>query len=801
MPLTAPDGGPQPRARSRRAALLRRWGPLILVLVVGVASSILACRLIFDLEQGQTKTAFEQAAGDRVEQLRRSVNNTLLDMRSLHSLFTSSDYVTREEFLTFASPIITDEPAVAATLWAPRVLGENRAAFEAQAESDGLIGYGIRESTDDGTLATSPDRAEYYPIYYVYPEQTLDEILGWDLGSDPTRGDALRRAVGTARLTATAPLDIMGDSDDSYGYAVYQPVYGRLRGGTVAAFSPENISGFVGSLVNVGRLMESAAAGMSPTTVDITIYDTTSAGVDVPLWYHPGDGEEASPEVPVLPDHALRIEYSVGFADRTWSVIAAPSASFLAEHRPWVNYLVLSLGLAGTGLFMLYALLLQNRASQARRHAREMQAVLTRLRAEMEHRSQIEEQLLQSQKMEAVGQLAGGVAHDFNNLLTAILGNAEWLLARGSSVAGQTDRRISEEDDGTAELTEIKKAAELAAALTQKLLAFSRQQPRQPKTVRLDEEVWGMKDLLDRVLGDHIDLSVSGPATTSPNDPGLTPTVEIDPAQLHQVVMNLVINASDAMPQGGRIEVSVSMVDLDDSEAGRDIDVPPGRYALLQVSDTGHGMDEETLAHVFEPFFTTKDHGRGTGLGLAMVYGIVKQSAGHVDVLTALGEGTTFTVYLPIVPDTTAAPDSELSAGKGATREASHTILVVEDNDAVRNLAARILRNEGHTVFDAAAAVQAIDLVESGAVRPDILLTDVMMPNMNGPELAGRLTGMVSGLRVVFMSGYARDVMPAALSTDGPAFIQKPFTAETLIERMRETLDARTDEDGEIRQA
>ncbi len=382
----------------------------------------------------------------------------------------------------------------------------------------------------------------------------------------------------------------------------------------------------------------------------------------------------------------------------------------------------------------------------------------------------LEEQFRQAQKMEAVGQLAGGVAHDFNNVLTAILGYGGLLAAR-----------LASDPSGREEVEEILRAAERAVALTRQLLAFSRRQVLEPVVLSLNELIRNLEKMLGRLIGEHLSL-------VTRLDPSLG-NVLADAGQIEQVIVNLVVNARDAMPQGGRLTIETANADLDESYAQRHASVRPGRYVLVAVNDTGVGMDTETLAHIFEPFFTTKEKGKGTGLGLSTVYGIVKQSEGNIWVYSELGKGTTFKVYLPRVDKS--LPRSASKTWPAVTAGGHETILVVEDEAAIRSLTRRILEKHGYRVLDAPNGGEAEKLVTGNPEKIDVLLTDLVMPDMTGTELATRLCAKRPGLRVVLMSGYTDD----AVVRDGPpeserAFLQKPFTPAMLVRKIRDVLSS-----------
>ncbi|HJV21043.1 MAG TPA: ATP-binding protein [Holophagaceae bacterium] len=377
-----------------------------------------------------------------------------------------------------------------------------------------------------------------------------------------------------------------------------------------------------------------------------------------------------------------------------------------------------------------------------------------------------EEQLRQTQKMEAVGRLAGGVAHDFNNLLTVIFNSGEQLQARVGL---------------DPQLTAIQMAAERAARLTRQLLAFSRQQVLAARVLNLGDLVANITEMLSRLVGEDIALQVTC-------GPSLRP-VFADPGQLEQVLLNLVVNARDAMPDGGTLSLQVQNVDLGPSYTEGHPVVTEGPYVMLAVSDTGMGMDKATQARVFEPFFTTKPAGKGTGLGLATVFGIVKQSGGHVWVYSEPGFGTTFKVYLPEATVTSPAP-APAADGRGVQDGGgSETILLVEDEDLVREVARDCLSQAGYKVLEVKSGKEAIALLARYQAPVDLLLTDVIMPGMNGRIVSELAQSIQPGLRVLFMSGYTDDaILRHGVLEEGVAFLEKPFMPAELRRKVRETL-------------
>lgn len=386
-------------------------------------------------------------------------------------------------------------------------------------------------------------------------------------------------------------------------------------------------------------------------------------------------------------------------------------------------------------------------------------------------RKQLTDQLRVSQKMQAVGELAGGVAHDFNNLLMVVKGHAELLHGR---LEDSSPLRHSVE--------QVDKAADRAASLTRQLLAFSRKQVLQPRVLDLNEVVGGMIKMFSRVIGENIEM------TFSPG--GNLGRVKADPGQIEQVLLNLVVNARDAMPDGGRLTIETSNVELDHHYASTHTSVIPGPYVNLCVTDTGCGMDDATQARIFEPFFTTKEHGKGTGLGLATVYGVVKQSGGFIYVYSEVNQGTTFKIYLPLVTEEAEKITSDKA--KLGPPPGTETILFVEDEESVRMLVRDFLRGNGYKVLEAMDGVQALEVAAAHKGPIHILITDVVMPRLSGRELAIRLGTERKVMKVLYISGYTDDsVFRHGVLEGGVAFLQKPFNLKGLAQKIREVLDGK----------
>jgi PAS domain S-box-containing protein len=382
----------------------------------------------------------------------------------------------------------------------------------------------------------------------------------------------------------------------------------------------------------------------------------------------------------------------------------------------------------------------------------------------------LEDQLRQSQKMEAIGRLAGGIAHDLNNALTAIAGYAE--LALGE---------VASEHAARADVEEIRRAAERAGSVTRQLLAFSRKQLLEPRVFDLNETIAAISRLLSRLLGADVEVQTRLAGTTLP--------VLGDPGQVEQAVINLALNARDAMPGGGKLVLATAAETVDEAYARSHLPMPAGRYTLLRVSDSGHGMPRETQARIFDPFFTTKDVGKGTGLGLSMVYGTLKQIGGFIFVDSEVNRGTTFRLYFPLPPASRLAPAGELAPARQLERRGAETLLIVEDEPSVRNLVASALRHDGYRLLIASSAEEALAAADAHDGPIDLLLTDAIMPGKSGVELANLMTSRRPGTPVIVMSGYTEETLELPGVKEPMALLQKPFTPRELRRRIREVLD------------
>ena len=613
-----------------------------------------------------------------------------------------------------------------------RILLLNRLAGRSQARV--LSGDEVNES--DAALLIS-DGGGFQAVEWIDPAFHVRSVAseGWneveagtDLGADARWREPLQHAEDSGRVTVTRSVDLQGGGR---GLLVFVPVFGedKLVGFLLGVFRYEQL--FHSILQDVGQ------------NYGVVVYD--------------GEEEIYGRSVSDPRAETWAQETDVQFRELTWRVRAWPKPETLSNARSSLPNIVFFGGILMAGLlaFAVYM------AETAHLHAEV-------LKRETAGREQAEEALRQAQKMEAVGRLAGGVAHDFNNLLTVIRGHA----ALSLSYFGPHDPLHQE-------LNEILTAAVKASSLTRQLLAFSRKQVLQPRVLDLNSLVAQTAELLRPSLGDDIELFLDLDSHLG--------RVKADVSQMEQVIMNLVFNARDAMPDGGKLTIQTTNSLLDENWARRYPETRPGPYVMLAVHDRGHGMDEETQLHIFEPFFSTKERNTGTGLGLATVYGTVIQSGGCVTVLSKLGEGTTIQIYLPRVEETIEAAEKPTTIVRPP--QGNETILVVEDDDAVRRMTRMFLELNGYSVVEARNGADAIHFIECHKGSIAMVLTDVAMPGMKGGELVEHLVKLRSGIKVLYMSAYSEDAaVNSGMLGLGSAFIEKPFDADELASKVRDVL-------------
>jgi PAS domain S-box-containing protein len=831
------------RARARPVAL-----PMVLFFALFVGIFIKVSRW----EYQQSLLEFRLSSQQMIDDIHTQLGAQEAFLEQLAASFNGPAQLSRDDFNLRARALLARFPVIQAIEWAPRVLARDRETFEA-AQQHGQPGFAIREQDGVGAQRLADNRLEYFPVTYIEPLRGNRAALGFDLLSDPGRRAAVLHTLNTGSISASAPIRLGHAPGDVTGLlltlAVPQGssaqgvVLTAMRMGTLIASLPGAADGQIGiQLIDreVGIPLFDSLVPLSDSLVrdqDITFGGRTYRIriAPTPLYFaqHRGWQSLALLSVGVLSTSLLGalLMLTTGerqrFArllsertrerDRIWQVsedllgVGNFEGYFLSVNPAWTH----TLGWTEAEIKTIHVNDLRHPddfdiGTDARRRLAEGVGTV-RMENRFRHkdgsyrwiywtmtaeqgliyvigrnvtadreaalaRQEIEEQLRQSQKMESVGQLTGGIAHDFNNLLTIVIGNLQILERTLGSTTDKVHRAVTAAMSG----------ATRAATLTQRLLAYAQKQPLRPRAVNLNELVMGMADLIRRTQGEMIqyDFSLGGDV----------PNCFCDANQLETALLNLVINARDAMQEGGSLKIETGRAVFDHPDA-RTRALVAGTYALLAVSDTGVGMSPQTAARAFEPFFTTKPVSKGTGLGLSMVYGFVKQSKGHVEIDSTLGHGTTVRLYLPSlsVGDTQDLLDPmDVSPIEPAAVGREETILVVEDDMEVRRFVADALHELNYRVIEVEGADAALQALSRNDLPIDLLLTDVVMPGLNGRELAIRATATRRNIRVLFMTGYSQDtiVHQGRLDPD-VALIEKPFRREILAAAVRRSLDSR----------
>ena len=881
---------------------IRRYFAFICTIGVGVLVSFILFSMVKNWEQDDRRREFESIVKGYANAVQNSLNGNVEALKFLADFINNSTHVTRQEFASFARSALPRYPGIQAFSWNPLVLDNKRADYEALARKEGLENFEFTEYTAQRKLVRATQRQEYVIVYYIEPLEKNKAALGFDIASNPTRLEAIKKGFNTARLSATERITLVQESGDQFGILLLLPVY---RQGVPLKTMEErfkNRKGFVVEVLRLGDVIETALKGFSDQGINLSLYDLSADEEKGFLYYRPSR-LSGMPEQPMEENAIQKDIYWIetfDFAGRQWKMIFSPSPFYPNSGQFWQAWIALSSSAFLTFMLAFYLFIKLKYTAEIERKVRQeirtnqklasqiserklaekalhlslekyektfqaapiwvvlsdledgrymevnetflktmgyeredvigktslelntwfdprdrdrivaqvkemggirikdvqrrtrsgalidtlfsaetlylegkqmmisvTQEITEQKKSEAE-RAKLQAQLLQAQKMESVGRLAGGVAHDFNNMLGVILGRAEMMFLE-----------IKPRDAYYADLQEIYKAARRSADLTRQLLAFARKQTIAPRVLDLNDTVEGMLKMMRRLIGEDIDL-VWKP------DTNLWP-VKVDPAQVDQILANLCVNARDAIAGTGKVTIETETVVLDQAYCTTHPGFEPGHYVMLAVSDDGCGMDKDALAKLFEPFFTTKKVGEGTGLGLATVYGIVKQNNGFINVYSEPEQGTTFRIYLPRIREAVEAKGEPV--GETITK-GSETVLLVEDETAILNLAKAVLEQFGYKVLAAGTPGQAIAMAEQYEGPIHLLVTDVVMPEMNGKELMARIEALRPRIKVLFMSGYTGNVIVhRGILEQDVHFLQKPFSVNSLAGKARMVLD------------
>ncbi|MGE5145900.1 MAG: CHASE domain-containing protein [Candidatus Eiseniibacteriota bacterium] len=744
----------------------RGWLAPVGIALIGVALSCLAFWVADRADERRVRNVLAFRSEWRARDIEAKIRLSGNAVESVAIAMAANPALTADQFGRVAARAAAGLAHVNALEWAPRIRREDIPAFEAAARAQGLKDYRVFDVTPDFHRTELADRPEYFPVLYDERFHGARRAQGLALGRYDGRRIPMEKAASEGLPIATLPVRPIGPRAEGLIYLLYWPVYDtieapgsaeraqRLRGYAIGNYDLAPLLTAV--LRNTPEIIETLrftiSARHQPLAAEQSeaVYTPTTRSVRL---MSRGDAKEPEPAVRVVRDFEV--------FDQHWDLTFDFPPTAVATLRSPNAWGWLVAGLLLTASLIVYLL-------RERGRTRAIEGLVAERTAELQRTS---EQLNQAQKMEAIGNMTGGMAHDFNNLLSVVIGNLDLL-----------DDRLKGDDDAAKLADTALQAALRGADLTRQLLAFARRQPLHPRLIDVNALVTDATRLLKRILQENIEITL----ITAPD---LWPVV-IDPTQLNSAIVNLANNARDAMPNGGRLTIETKNSQLDADYAALNPDVVPGEFVLIEVSDSGIGMSAETVSHVFEPFYTTKEVGRGTGLGLSMVFGFVKQSQGHVKIYSELGQGTTVRLYLPRAKGTGAVAETRAAPAPAVPERRHGTILLVEDNGEVRRTVTGQLLSFGYTVIEADSAAAALALLEQPETAVDLLFTDIVMPGgRNGHELAAAAQAIRPDLKVLLTSGYSGSALRNGNLIDGAHFLSKPYRRDELARKLDEVLE------------
>jgi signal transduction histidine kinase len=741
----------------------KSWLAPVSIAIAGVLFSSLAFWMAKNADDERVRTILELRSEWRARDLEAKIRLAGNAVENIAIAMTVADSLDPDRFARLAARASRGLDHVNSLQWAPRIPRDQIPALEQSARSLGLKDYRVFDVTPDFQRTALSDRPEYFPVLFDERPHGERRVLGLALGKYEGRRIPMERARDEGAPVATLPVRPVGPNAGELVYLLFWPVYDTTDVPEAVDDRRAHLRGYAIGNYNLAALI-TAAMRNTPELIESLHFSITkehqenaaeTASVIYSLATKRAEVRAEGTAPPAQP--AVRLTRDFDVFGQHWDLTfdyAAPAVASLRSSSPWVWLLA---GLSLTAVLVLYLWRETGRT-------RAIEALVYARTAELQHTS---EQLHQAQKMEAIGNLTGGMAHDFNNLLSVVIGNLDLL-----------QDRVKSDPEAMALSESALQASIRGAELTRQLLAFARRQPLAPSVVDVNELVAGMIRLLERILEENIEVVLNTGHDIWP--------VLIDPAQLAAAIANLATNARDAMPKGGRLTIETKNAHLDADYVALNPEVEAGDYVLLEVSDTGTGMSPETLSQVFEPFFTTKEVGHGTGLGLSMVFGFVKQSRGHIKIYSELDHGTIVRLYLPRGAQGPVAVAAAADTASG--HAASEAILVVEDDSEVRRIVTKQIAELGYGVIEAQSPKEALALLKDPQVKIDLLFTDLVMPGgMNGHELARAAIAERPGLRALFTSGYSDSSLRGdERLREDEHFLSKPYRKQDLARKLEE---------------
>ena len=739
---------------------------MLLTLGIGLALTIGLFVSMRYWERGEQQAELDYFSKHYVEAICRATERIELAHEVIQQDYYGSPSVSREEFSLCAGPFLTRVPSLKVLQWAPRIGIDQREHFEQEARREGWPEYRIIEPDSKGQLVPAQRREEYFPIWFAATKTGFEARFGWDFAADPVLMKAIDECRDSGRFVISDAIDLNKVGIKGVMVQTFLPIYDGPQNTKTVADRRTHLKGLLVGLCQVDDLVERAlayAADAGPQGIDLALWDESSPTGHRLLHYHASRMRQENVAVPTDPHDLaganIHHAATMTVGGRRWSLICTPAPYFFTARETWRSWTILMIGLIVSAFSAAYALTAATRTQRIER-------LVTERTLELRKK---DDQLRQSQKLEAVGALAGGIAHEFNNLLQAIGGYTRYAM-----------EGLNPEEQPHQDLQNVLQAADRAKSLTRQLLSFSRRQTVERKHLDANQMVGDVTKMLRPLLGESIQLKV-----ILGQDVGI---VFADAGSFQQVLLNLCLNARDAMPSGGEIMVKTRGMSVTPEFAELYTDLKPGRYVELSVADTGHGMPASVREHIFEPFFTTKPIGKGTGLGLSVVYGIIQQHEGTIHVYSEPNHGTEFKIYLPTVETGVDAP---VAGPALASFGGSETILVAEDDPMVRDIARRILEKAGYTVLLAADGDEALTMFSAHREEISVVLLDAIMPKLSGHDAYHCIKHECPEARVIFCSGYDPETAQSQfVAEEDLRMVQKPYDPGTLLRAVREVLDA-----------